>query len=471
MQIHLTDSTASQRGGLCTNKRLFKVASGPYAGRMIVLLHTAPNEIYLSWADYPYTAWSQPATVCGDNADSPFDAVMDPDGHIYLVYTLETNKTLVVRKLTFTGGLWLAGAANTVYNADENHYPSITIQPSGRLWVAWSRQASGSCYINAKSSDDQGETWGTGPDSYGYAISAELSSGYSQIIVFGSYVYLFFTQDDLKLSYCRKHINVSTWEDEADVATGTGFDENFRAAVSDDNRLGIVFDDTWLKFREFDGDKWGGIITVDDDGGVFPRLQYRDNQPFIIYLAVSGSNQNKILFSRRQGTTFSDPAPLDPARSEFEKVLCYNATSASYADLTSAAADSTPGDILHPDSQAILKNSGDVLYLGMSARFNYLKIILSSVGSGGEIGWQYYNGREWYGFVPSGGACHFNDLDRELLLWDDSLNIPADWQKYTVQGNNLFWVRAVVQSDFDPGPVGSQLTTVTNTESLILMEP
>ena len=470
MQKHIADSSASYEGGLSTERRLFKVSSGQYAGRIAALLHASPATIKLSYSDYPYTLWSEPETIVSDSADYPFDAVMVSDNNIHLVYTLGSNNDLVSRKLTFSQGLWAAGSLNTIYNADDNYFPSITIQQPGRLWVSWSRLSSGSYYVNAKHSDDWGANWGTGPSSFGYEISSAASSAYSKIVAMGSHVYAIYTVGGAKLSYRRKHFNVSIWEDEDDIATGSGYDRHFDVAVSRDSRLGVAFDDGKMRFREFDGNGWSGLIDIDTNGGEFPQLRYFENYPYLIYLSGFGDNRNRILYSRRLGTTFSTPQILDPAKAAFDKVFCYNAITANYSDLTSAAADSASADIYHPDSLALLKSAGDVIYFGMPYRYHYLRILLSTAGMGGEISWQYYNGREWTGFEPSGGSYDFISADKELLLWDDYSSIPSDWQKYDMGGNNLFWVRAAATSAFDTGPVGSQITSVSNIDSITIME-
>lgn len=470
MQNHLGNSSAAYKAGISPDKRVFKVFSGQYAGRMVVLAQTSPSEISLAYSDYPYVDWTQLLTVLNDSADYPFDAVMDEAGNIYLVYTLGSNNDLVVRKLTITVASWVVGDLHTIYNGDDNFFPSITIHPPDSLWVTWSRLSLGLYYIDAKRSDDWGENWGTGPSSYGSELSSGASSAYSKILTLGSYIYAVYTLDGTKISYRRKHRNITLWEDEADISTGTGFDDNFDAAVSDDDRLSVVFNDGRIRYREFDGIRWGGIVDVDDNAGTFPQVKFYDNCPYLVYLSEFGTRQNRILYSRKQGNSFSTPHILDPCKSVFDRVLCYNSIVANYSDLTTAAGNDTTGDIYHSDSSVIFKETGDALYLGMQVKFHYLKIILSTAGSGGTLSWQYHNGSQWISFQPSGGGYYFNAPDRELLLWDDYSSIPPDWQKYIVEENNLFWIRIVVASSFDIGPVGTQITSISNVQSLILME-
>jgi hypothetical protein len=472
MKKHLFNSTASSAAGICPAKRVFRVPSGTYAGRIAVLAQTSPTEIKLAYADYPYDDWIGPLNVINDAADRPFDAVMDEDGHIYVACIRQTSGDLVVRKLTFSSGGWSVGPAGTVYTGDENHYPSIVIQDQPRrLWVSWSRLSSGQYYVNAKYSDDDGQLWGTGPSSFGYELSDADSSACSRLIMMASYLYAFYTHGATKLSYRRKHINVSLWEDEETIVAGSGYDHNFDVAVSGDQHLGVVFCDPAVRYREFNGNTWSGIVDIDTDDAAFPQLQFIANDPVVAYLSGTNGAPKRILWSRKKESSFSVPEPLDTAASDFDSVFCYNSVSADFADLTAPAADSAAADVYHPDSMALIAQVGDALYLGMNAPFHYLKIILSTAAVGGNVSWQYFNGEQWIGFLPAGGQYAFGDNDKELLLWDDYDAVPSDWQKNVVADRNLFWIRVVVAAPFATPPVGSRLTAVSNVESLVLMEP
>ncbi len=470
MQKYLTDSTATYKGGISPGKRVFKVASGQYAGRMVILIQTSSTDIKLTYADYPYTDWSSLSNVVSDSADFPFDAVMDENNNIHLVYTLVSSQNLVVRKLTYSGGNWSVGSLNTIYNTDDNYYPSITIQQGSRLWVSWSRYASALYYVHAKYSDNDGATWGSGPSDDGYDLSSGASSACSKVLMMGSYLYVIYTMGGSKIAHRRKHTNGSLFDDEADIATGTGFDFNFDAAASGDSRLGIVFDYGKISYREFDGNTWSGIQDIDEDGGEFPQLKFYNNSPYIVYLSDFGSNQEKILYSRKLSGAFSSPAILDPGKTTFKKVLCYNSVVADYSDLTTAAGDDTAGDVYHPDSSAIFTETGDALYLGLESKFHYLKIILSTAGVGGAVSWQYYNGTEWVSFTPAGGSYGFDSLDKELLLWNDYSSMPVDWQKKSLESSELFWLRIVVSTPFSTDPVGSQISSVSNAKAVVIME-
>ena len=470
MLKHLIDSSAVSGAGLCTGKKVFEISSGRYAGRIAVLMQTSPTEIKLTYADYPYSEWSTPVTAANNSDDSSFDAVMDEDNNIYLVYTLGADNSLVCLMLSFVQGLWFAGDHNVVYNADINIHPSVTLQSSARLWVAWTREASGQYYINAKDSPDGGINWGNGPSSFGHDIASGTASAFSRLDSMGSNMFIVYTVDGARLSYRKKHFNMEIWEGEKDISTGTGFDENFDTSASDDNLLGVLFDNGAVCFREFDGEKWGGIETIDSGGGEFPQLRYFSNTPTAIYLSDFIAGSRRVLYSRRSSGIFSEPAVLESAANIFDKVLCYSASHAAYQDLSSEASDDTPGDMFFAGTSVLLQLPGDTVYFGMQNRFNRLKILLSQPGTVGIVSWQYFNGQDWIGFTPSGGVYNFDDFSKDLLLWDDLLSIPADWQRCTVEGGCMFWVRIVVTSAFDIGSVGTFAGAVSNTGAIVLME-
>ncbi len=470
MRNFITNSSAFYKAGISPGKKIFKINSGPYAGRLAMLMATSGNVFKITYADFPYNVWAVPETMISDSADYPFDAVMSPSGDIYVAYTLGSSYSLVFRKLTFSLGGWHAGTLRTVYNVTGCFYPSILIESTDKLWISFSRQSNSQFMVNAKSSDDDGVTWMNGPDDFGWSIAGPSDSAYSRIIIFGAFLDAIYTLGGAKLALRRKHLTTPVWNSEQEIASGAGLDDNFDVALSENGRMGIVFDDGQLKFREYDGSGWTGISTIDENEGSFPQIRYFDNNPYVVYLSSVGSNQNKLLYSRRVAGSFSDPAILDARKNTFAKVLCFHAGSGTYEDLTSAAADETAGDVLHSESSSLAANAGDALYLGMDDKFNYLKLILSTAGSGGGVEWQYFNGQDWTGFVPSGGAYSFDSLDKELLLWDDYASIEGDWQKKDVAGHYHFWIRALVSSQFNAGPVGTRLTAIPGTSAVQILE-
>jgi hypothetical protein len=247
---------------------------------------------------------------------------------------------------------------------------------------------------------------------------------------------------------------------EETLASGSGFDDHFHIALSSDGRLGVAFDDGVLKFREYDGDQWLALNTVDSSGGLSPRLSYPDNNPLIVFQQALAADQIRTLYSQRSGGSFSSAVDLTADRATAKAVMLYNA--GSYEDLTSAASSSTSADVFHTNSSALLSAVGDTCYVGQDAPFSMIKALLSKVGAVGTVDWQYFDGSSWVSFTPASGAYHFSSLDKELRLWDDTNSTPQDWQMATVNGSRRYYVRAIVTGAFTTAPIGTQITTLTD---------
>ena len=240
MQKHLTDSTATYPGGISTGHRLLKIATGLFSGRVAMLLQSTSSEIKLTYADYPYKNWSTPTVVISDCDDYPFDALIDKNGNIYLAYTLGSNKNLVMRKLSFLDGSWTVGSLVTIYNTDENYFPSLCFESTDRLWVGWSRLSGGQHYINAKYSDDWGVNWAGGVASPGDTLSSGSNAACAKLVNMADYIYAVYTDGGTKIYYRRKQFYVALWDSESEIFTGINLDKNFDVTPSGDNRIGVV---------------------------------------------------------------------------------------------------------------------------------------------------------------------------------------------------------------------------------------
>ena len=131
---------------------------------------------------------------------------------------------------------------------------------------------------------------------------------------------------------------------------------------------------------------------------------------------------------------------------------------------------SASADVFHSNTSALLKDKDDAIYFGMSERFYYLKALLSTVGTGGTLVWQYFDGSSWITFTPSGGVYDLTASDKELLLWNDLDSTPQAWERNTVNGSNLYFVRTLVGTAFSVAPVGTQLSAIANSKALITEE-
>lgn len=460
----ITTSTAGSPLGVGPGRKLLRVPAGTYANRLVLLFQDTPGSIGLSYADAPYTNWAATQSVVTDSADSPFDCFMNSNGDIFLAYTAATTFDMLYRQLTFSGGSWSVGGANTVYSVDDCYFPSIILEPPNRLWITYTRVAAGSYYINAIKSDDSGITWGIGA---GEELAGPDTSANSQILISNQQLYVFYTLGGAKLAERNKYFVVGSYNSEIPLAAGSGLDQHFHAAVAQDNRIGITFDDGSLKYREFDGSQWLAVESVDSSGGDYPRVTFADNTPAVFYLQSFGANQTRLLSSSKQNGAFQAGADALTSWRQLENVTLFSQGAGTYADLTAAAASSAVGDVFHPATNSTLAVVGDALYFGHSAPFNYLKLILATAGVGGGVDWQYYDGSGWVTFTPTDGLYHLTTSSRELTLWTDGAAIPGAWQQTVVNGVTMFFVRAAVSGAFTTKPVATQLTAIPNLSAFI----
>jgi len=462
MNKFIANSTATYPIGTAAGQKCLVVSSGPYSGRMAILYASSASSIALVWADSPYTAFSSPVSIVTDAADFPFDAQINSNGDIYVAYTTSSGNDLNFVKLTFADGGWTTGTPVTVYDAQDSYYPSLCKLSTGQLWIAYSRVTGGSYYVSAKYSTNDGTSWGTVSDP-GDTLTSGANAAYAKMVELNLTQYLFYSEGGNKVAYCPKANGNVVWGSEVLLASESGYNENLSVNVSSDGRIGVAYAAaTGLKFREYTGSYWSGEFTVDSDVITNPSVLYRGGEARLIYSVNYGSNMNKVLYAEKSGNNFSTPAVLDGRRSDLVKLLVYSAAVGTYQDKTTQAASDTTADIFHSTSGAMLSAAGDTLFFGMDEPFNFLRFLLSTSGSGGEVIWKYWDGQAWKAFVPESGVWHFSTSDQDVLLWEDYVSIPVDWQKKAISGTTCYWVSVTVATVFTTAPVGSRINAVSN---------
>jgi hypothetical protein len=459
--------------GIQPQAKMFKVPLGQYQNRVVVIYPKTANQLVYVWADPPYLNCSQPVTIVTDSADYPPSAHMDSDGNIYLVYTQQSSLNLLELKMSFSQGSWSLGSVNSVCDVGENYFPSIIKDTTGRLWISWTYYDSGAerYFVHVKTSQDDGTTWGVGSSDPGTCLTNGTGSCFSQLLFQSPYIHCFYSDDSTLLAYRSHQIQASEWDPEETIYSGSQIDDNFCADLSSENKVGIVFPGTSsLLYREFDGNSWSGVYTVDTNLPLSSAIRFLDNIPYVFFAKSIGTGQNQIFYSYKEGSTFVSPVAFESGQKPFDRVLCYDdSASTQYSDLTSPASDATPADIYHPTSGGLVKDTDDAFFLGMDAKFNLTKIILSTAGIGGEVKWQYWDGEGWSDFAPQSGSYHLDSQDKSIILWEDLNSVPSDWQMCPVDGISQFWIKVLVTSSFTTPPVGTQITAVPDVKYLKMM--
>lgn len=468
----LDTSTAQSPTGLPTQKKLFRVPRGAFTGRLIALYARTAANLAFTFADAPFTTWSVPANFVTESDDLPFDAVMDDDGNIHVAYTQTGTGALRVVKLAYLNGTWVPQAAVTIYDSatSSNKYASIIRDAYDRLWVSWTRDDLGTFTLRAKSSTDDGATWGSGSTDAGTDLSGSVASAYSRLVARPTHLHCLYTINATEARHRKINLDAALW-DAADVLyTGTGLSADITGAVAPDGKLGaLIVADAKLSLKEFDGAVWGSVQTVVNQPCVAPSLRYLGLTPYALFLQNIGTDQNRAFESHRSGTSFTTPAPVLSQQSPFASVFCHDANAPTpFADLTAQAASTSGGDIAHPTSGGLIKSLNDALYLGNDDRFSFVRILLSQNGAGGVVTWSYWNGNEWTAFTPASGAYDLSAANKGVRLFTDGNSTPTDWQKSVVNGANRFWIRIVCTTAFTTAPIGSQITSVPKSTALNL---
>lgn len=457
MQEKLSNVSASDPLGTPGGRNLFEVSGGTFAGRLAAVLQTSATELKLFQTDNPYLDWSTVQTIDSACDDEPFDACIDAENNLHVVFCEQTTGYLKYRKISYSAGNWTVESAQTIYNGSASYVPSISIEPDGKLWVAFTIYNSPNRDLYVKASTDSGSTWGSGPADLGELIQSGYMYAYPRLLTGGSETHLFYNGNYSYIAYKTIPFSQTTWSSATLVASGGSINVHYDVAFGPNGVIGVAWADLALKYREFDGASWGAVEDIDPDLIIAPQVIFRSGYPTIIYLAPWSAGNYLTRFSHRQSGAFTTPAEVGLGAGLFQTVLLYDSGTAQYEDLTLAAAESTAADVYHSQTGTLLKDLDEAVYLGHDRPFRALQAILSTSGSGGVVEYSYWNGSSWQSFTPSSGNSNLDIGTSRILLWEDFSEVPADWQMTIVNGEKRFWVRLKVTGAFTTGPVGSNL--------------
>jgi hypothetical protein len=290
---------------------------------------------------------------------------------------------------------------------------------------------------------------------------------WSRVVIDSTSVYVIYNDQDTAMSIRSRSLGGGSWSEEYDIATGSGFGSNFDVGVGSDGRMGVAWVRVQLYYREYDGSNWGAISVLAENAAHCPQVLFESNIPAVVYLEVVNGNMKVARFTDRRTGAFSASAVVDKRDAPFDTVLLYDASSATYQDLTSQADSYVEADVYHSSSGCLVKDSGDVVYLGMDARFRFARILLSTVGAGGTVQVSYWDGANWHAFTPANGTAALDNSTVDLLFWADYGATPVDWQKRIINSQLLYWVKIEVVSGYATGPVGTQISAASEIDRMI----
>lgn len=129
------------------------------------------------------------------------------------------------------------------------------------------------------------------------------------------------------------------------------------------------------------------------------------------------------------------------------KAFNYDDSGASFTDVTSQSNDSqsalytpfaTPPDV------------SDLFYVGLSHRFLGLNMVLATLGTGSpSIVWEFWAGSSWAALTTTDDTAGASNLTASgIFTWA----YPYGWEKTSVNGQSLFWVRGRVSTGYTVAP-------------------
>lgn len=142
---------------------------------------------------------------------------------------------------------------------------------------------------------------------------------------------------------------------------------------------------------------------------------------------------------------------------KIRRVLFYDASVGSYADLTDEMLDrDTVGTGTSLDSMT----TSDYLYVGLTEKFSGLYVDVQSANGNASVAtWEYWNGSDWTDIsdtdgTASGGATLAVDGN---VTW----TVPTGWVQTNVDGiGPLYWVRLKVGTALDADTEIAQLAAL-----------
>ncbi|MCP4582262.1 MAG: hypothetical protein GY839_11655 [candidate division Zixibacteria bacterium] len=466
-------STAAIPTGVSPQQKLFKIAYGPYAGRLVCLYGKSVSSHAFTWADPPYTDWSEPYSRITDSADYPLSACIDENGNLYVVYVQQTSMNLIFIKLTFSAGEWVSGSPVTLFDAGPGYYPVIARNDDGDLCCAFAYydNVKEEYSIQAKKSTDGGITWGSGPSDLGTALAvASDEMPYPNLNFVGTDLYAVYCMNRSDLYFRKYPGGGSEWESEILLLSGDYIDSEFDCAVSNDMKLGIAFspsESNRVYIREYDGVSLSGLREAATVAARAPQIVYRKNKAHIFFAEDIGNGYFIPRCAYDDSGTFTSFA-LVPGIGYLDKFMIYDSVSQTYEDKTEAASSLDNADVFHSLTGTLMSSENDCLYLGGDEKFFCLASVLSTVGGAGSVVWEYFDGEIWRSFTPDSGGYNFDESNKLSNLWPDTRSAPADWQINTVNSVSKFWIRIRVANGFTVAPVGTQFAATPRTDFLTM---
>jgi hypothetical protein len=403
------------------------------------------------------------------------DVHLAPNSDIDLVYSTNSDDVgsrndVVFVRLRYSADLdqWTVARSARIYDAgdDTGAFNAVLARDGAYLWVAYRHYDRIAFSLVIRYSSDDGLTWQDSVVADDPGGDADETATFAKL------------QDRLAVIYYHQNARFK-WRvrHDADPPTSWGPAElihevshplpsksAYSVVVDAADEIHLLFNERGIRYLKTDAGAWGtapfALSSVNTD--TYPTLASDGTDFWAVWQQRIGSEQESLVFKRRDGATgaWSSLAQVSPPSEQLAACLfAYNGLDGSFTNLTSQAANKKSGDMKHATTGTLVKGAGDAVYFGGTVPFDYLRVLLSTKGTLGEVTWEYWNGADWTAFVPVSGAYNFT-ANASVQLWPDPEHVPADWETTAVNGSApLYYVRARVSVAYSTGVIGTQMTS------------
>lgn len=438
--------------------------------------------------------WNCGSQLSSDTSNLMYaDARTDSSDNIYLVYSVagsggNANYDVTYRKLTASSCSpapcdWTVESAQTVLDADASgdnagfHYATIELQGTTRAWVAV-REYDGTNYQVGVYYSDSLAAAPTWTESQATLDTAGTNSSYHfpTIVRFGTNIGIIWNDQatgDIYWRYRADGDGLTSWNTAAQIANRLTRFPTFSAVGDSTGNIYLAVQDSSVAFYHYLS-SWssGATVASPSVADQFTSVSTDGTNVYVVYgdtTGITGGVNRKLTYKKgvppfATGNFDTNPTALVSYHDIFDKVWLYDASADTYEEETTDSGNTTAADIAHSNSATIVKDTGDIIYMGKSTTFDAMSWVPSTVSVGGTNSWQYCSAVDATPTCTTWTPITFTVQQNQGWKGNGygSFTPPSDWQASKVNGESTayYYVRDLTTGDYTVGPIGTQLTTI-----------
>lgn len=436
---------------------------------------------------------------CGSQLSSDTTNLMYADGrtdssdNIYLVYSVATSggntaydvsyRTLTASNCSPSPCEWTVQTAQTVLDGDASgdnagfHYATIELQGTSRAWIAV-REYDGTNYqVGTYYSDSLGNApvWTESVatlDTSGTNASYHLPT----IVRYSTNIGVIWndqTTGDLMWRYRGDSDGLTSWNTVSTIANRLTRFPTFSAVGDAAGNIYLSVQDSTVAFYHYLS-SWsaGATVASPSVSDQFTSVSTDGANVYVAYgdtTGIIGGINRKLAYKKgvppfATANFDSNPTAVVSYHGIFDKFWLYDASANTYEDETVDAGDIGTADIFHSSSSSIVKDTGDILYLGKLTTFDAIDWVLSTNGTGaGTLVWEYCSAVDGSLACTTWSNLTFTASSQNTFKGggSGSFTPPTDWVLAKVNDDSTanYYIRARATADYTVGPVGTEITS------------